>query len=128
MRQTLHRQLRFTGRGNKGQRMLTSISGLLAASSWLLLSAITAMGILLEETGNATVNVLMAAVFGLTGVFLLWRTRAAATLHRTHPADPVVKMVLRTHLIADFAMALLGLAFASAATLRIWHEASPVFG
>ena len=104
--------------------MLTSISGLLAASSWILLFAIAVMGLALGET----VNVSMAAVFALVGGFLLWRTRAAAKLLRSHPADPVVKTVLRTQLIANFAMALLGLAFSSAAALRVWREAVPVFG
>ena len=108
--------------------MLTSISGRLAASSWLLLSAITAMGLTLGELGNVTVNVSMAVVFGLVGGFLLWRTRATATLHRAHPADPAVETVLRTQLIANMAMALLGLVFAAAAALRVWREAVPVFG
>ncbi|WP_335949739.1 hypothetical protein [Salipiger bermudensis] len=108
--------------------MLTSISGRLAASSWLLLSAITAMGFTRGGSGNVTVNVSMAAVFGLVGGFLLWRTRATATLHRPHPADLVVETVLRTQLIANLAMALLGLAFASAAALRVWREAVPVIG
>lgn len=108
--------------------MLTSLSGFIAATFWLLLSAITAMGLTLGETGNVMVNVSMAAVFGLVGGFLLWRTRAAAVLLRTHPADPVVRAVLMTQLIANFAMAFLGLAFASAAALRIWREAVPVFG
>ncbi|WP_370049961.1 MULTISPECIES: hypothetical protein [Salipiger] len=111
--------------------MLTSISGRLAASSWLLLSAITAMGFTRGGSDNVTVNVSMAAVFGLVGGFLLWRTRATAILHRAHPADPAVETVetvLRTQLIANLAMALLGLAFASAAALRVWREAVPVIG
>jgi hypothetical protein len=108
--------------------MLNSMFGILAAAVWLLLSVITALGLALGQTGNVMVNVSMATIFVLVGGFLLWRTRSVAMLHGTHPADPIVKTFLRTQLVADLVMALLGLALASAAGFRILREGMPVFG
>ena len=108
--------------------MLKSILGILDAPSWLLLAVIIAVGIALGDAPSVKINVLMATTFGIVGTFLLWRARILAILHRAHPADPVVITLLRTQVIVDLAMSLLGLIFASAAALRIWREALPVFG
>ena len=120
--------LRFASRDGPEGSMLNAITGSLAAFSWLLLSLVTLAGVVARAPGNLKINIAMAAVFGLVAVFLAWRTHAVARLRRAHPADPAISWFLRTHLIADLAMTLLGLTFTSAAGLRIWCEAVPVFG
>ncbi|MGR3313986.1 hypothetical protein [Roseovarius indicus] len=108
--------------------MLNSISGSLAAFSWFLLSLVTVAGVVAHGPENLKINTVMAGVFVSIAVFLAWRTRAVARLRRNHPADPATSSFLRTQLIADLAMTLLGLTLASAAGLRVWLEGMPVFG
>jgi uncharacterized protein YfiM (DUF2279 family) len=108
--------------------MLNSAFGILAASSWLLLSATTAVGIAVGNAAYLKTNFAMTVLFGLVGGFLVWRTRVVARLRRAHPADPAASSFMKTQLMADLAMAVLGYTLAFAAVLRVWRENLPVFG
>lgn len=74
------------------------------------------------------INVVMAVVFLLIGIFLIYRTRIVKKMRLAYPADPIAFSLVRTQLIADLAMATLGYVLATAAILRVWREILPVFG
>ncbi|MDB6179496.1 hypothetical protein PAF17_18620 [Paracoccus sp. Z330] len=108
--------------------MLNTVSGHMAALSWLTLSVVTVVGAFSRDTGQLSINLVMTTVFAMIAVFLVWRTNATRRLGSTYPGCRIVDSLLRIETIASLAMLLLGGVLTFAAGLRVWLEGVAVFG
>lgn len=101
-------------------------TGFAATTVWLSLAILTAGSGALDRN-SVWINLVVAVLFLVVALLVLWRVIAVETTRRMLPNE-AIQSLLRVEAVTGAAMLLLGVILLVAAASRVFVEAVPVFG
>jgi hypothetical protein len=106
---------------------VATFTGFAATTLWLSLAILTAGSDALDRN-SVWINLVVAVLFLVVALLVLWRVIAVETTRRSVPPNEAIQSLLRVEAVTGAAMLLLGVTLLVAAASRVFVEAVPVFG